>query len=136
MVKYDYDVTIEGFRRVDRRGRPLYINITEARRIVHMLEMGCSLAKIYSKIDFARDISTTTLRTFAKNYNQGNISVEGDYPTPREIVEEISLSTKVEKLEKRVSDLEDTISEINPRCFISAFASEKKEKKPFWRFWK
>ena len=128
MVKYEYDADIEAFKRVDKRGRPLFLNITEARRVENMLKMGCSVPRIYSKIDFSTDISITTLRTFIRNLSEGNISLEGDYPAPVGIVKEIDLETKYEKLAERVEHLEDRLAE------MSALSSE--DKKPFWRIWR
>ena len=128
MAKYEYNIELEAFRRTDKRGRPLYFNITEARRIQNMLEMGCSVPQIYNKIDFERDVSVTNLRTFIRNLNEGNLSLEGDYPAPVGVVKEIGTETKIQALEDRVKALEDEVFETK--------TEESKGYIPFWRKWR
>lgn len=133
MVKYEYNPTLEGFQRVDRRGRVLPINISEGRRIETLLKLGCSVASIYESIDFNKDVTSTTVRTFVKNYREGNISLEGDFPVPEHQFEEVTNDSRLTSLEDRVQTLEDQMSKINPNCFISAFATTTVEKENSWK---
>ena len=132
MVKYDYDVEKECFKRVDNRGRPLMINITEGKKVESMLNLGYPISQIYRKIDWVNDINETNLRTFVRNLQNGNIDVSGDYPAPRPVFEDLTISgleNRIEKLEEIVKNHEDRFSELKSDCFISAFADESNEEK-------
>ena len=93
MVKYEYDIERECFRRVDNRGRPLMINITEGKKVESMLNLGYPVAQIYRKIDWVNDINETNLRTFVRNLNNGNIDVSGDYPAPQIVFEDLTIDS-------------------------------------------
>lgn len=104
MVKYEYRPDIEMFRRVDNRGVSLKVNIVEARRIESMMKLGIKAPTIMSKIDFVNNISMTSLRTIMDNIEQGNINLEGDYPAPVEVLEDLSIEARMDRLEE---DLEE-----------------------------
>lgn len=99
MVKYEYDVATESFKRVDNRGNKLKINITEARRIESLLNLGHNPNYIWNKINFINDVSITTVRTFIKNLEAGNIDLEGDYPAPALLMEDMTMEARVKRLE-------------------------------------
>lgn len=99
MVKYVYDVETESFKRADNRGIKLKINISEARRIESLLTLGHNPNAIYNKMNFAQNVSITTLRTFIKNLEAGNIDLEGDYPAPSVIMQDMSMEARIKKLE-------------------------------------
>lgn len=105
MVKYEYDVEEEGFRRVDRRGRILPINITEARRIESLLNLGWGVDAIHSKMVYTQKVSKTTTRSFIKNLKEGNINLEGDYPAPTKQMEEMDLEARLTRMENDIEDL-------------------------------
>lgn len=106
MVKYQYNVEMEGFQRIDRRGRVLPINITEGRRIDSMSQLGCSSQEIYDGITFnAKTVTHSTVKTFLKNVKEGNINLEGDYPAPSKTIEEMSLESRVDRLEEKMDSL-------------------------------
>lgn len=107
MVKYEYDPAVEGFRRVDRRGRILEINISEGRRIESLMNLGWSADAIFDKMHFNGNATRTTCKTFIKNLKEGNISLEGDFPAPKEIVENLDLEARVSKLEKEIKSLKE-----------------------------
>ena len=91
-MKYEYDVGLEGFRRTDRRGKPLYVNITEANRIINLLNLGHSVADIKGKVSLSSPMGTiTTINSFIRNYNEGNIIIPEDVPAPTKAYE-LSLS--------------------------------------------
>lgn len=98
-MKYEYDVDDEIFKRVDRKGVPLEFNIIEGKRIESMRNLGCSVQKIYDKINFVNDVSITNLRTFIKNLENGNLSVDGDYPAPKVQFRDMNIEARVTKLE-------------------------------------
>ena len=107
MVKYEYNVDVEGFRRVDNRGKTLPINIIEARRIIALKNLGYSVQKIYNEMELNKKISITTLRTFINNYKEGNISIEGDYPAPKKVMDEMALEERVAALERKLKECEE-----------------------------
>lgn len=106
MVKYKYDVDDEVFKRIDKRGYSLKVNIMEARRIKSLMDLGNGPYDIMRKIEFTNNISITTLRTVMKNINEGNITLEGDYPAPTQQLKELDYDIRIRNLEKRVSLLE------------------------------
>lgn len=140
MVEYKYNVELEQFRRVDNRGPSLPFNITEARRIQTMMDLGIKAPSILKKIDFSHEVSMTNLRTFMNNLEQGNIvGLDEDYPAPVGQFMDMDLDSRVLGLEKRVKSLEDIMSELKTDCFSSGFATEKNNKKSVWdkvKIWK
>ena len=131
MVKYEYDIERECFRRVDNRGRPLMINITEGKKVESMLNLGYPVAQIYRKIDWVNDINETNLRTFVRNLNNGNIDVSGDYPAPQIVFEGLTidgLEDRIAKLEEIVKSHEEKFSDMRHECFMSTYVEEPKKK--------
>lgn len=110
MVKYEYRPDLEVFRRIDNRGPSLKFNITEAKRIETLMDMGVKAPTIMRKIDFVNDINETNLRTFMNNLKNGNISLEGDYPAPTGVIESITDGERLSRLEERVNELENAIA--------------------------
>lgn len=128
-MRYDYDVETETFIRIDGRGRPLKFNITEAKRIESLRNLGFSVQKIYDKMDFVNDVTVTNLRTFIKNMENGELSTEGDYPAPTPVFKDLDLEARVSTLEEKLSNIENIISEIKSDCFCTCFAGEPSEEK-------
>ena len=108
MVKYYYDIDEEGFKREDRRGRMLPINITEARRIQSLLDLGWGVDSIDKKMNYTSPMATpTTTKSFVKNLKEGNISLEGDYPAPSKVMEHMDLEARLNAIEQRLDALEN-----------------------------
>lgn len=108
MVNYYYDVGSESFKREDNRGKGLYVNITEAQRIVNLLDLGHSLTEVEGKVTLSNPKGTsTTIKSFIKNYKNGNIEMPIDAPAPVRVFEELSDSSRIDELEERVSALEE-----------------------------
>lgn len=105
MVKYKYNVEMEVFKRVDNRGPPLSVNIVEARRIKSMMDLGIKAPTIMKKINFVNNISITTLRTIMNNIEKGNLMLDGDYPAPSQVMNDMGLEMRVTQLEKEVEEL-------------------------------
>lgn len=112
MVKYEYRSDLEAFKRIDNREPSLKFNIVEARRIESMLEMGTKLPTIYKNIDFVNDVSMTNLRTFVKNLEEGNINLEGDYPSPTVQLEDINYEIRISKLEEDIETIKKSLLDI------------------------
>ena len=111
-MKYEYDINLEAFRREDHRGKPLYVNITEAERIVNLLNLGYPVATITGKVSLSNPKGTvTTLNSFIRNYKQGNIVMPEDAPAPTLYYETIDNDDRLDELEKRVSELEKRLNE-------------------------
>lgn len=125
MVKYEYDVESEVFKRVDNRGRHLYVNITEAQRIISLMNLGMNKTKIQSKVTLSHPMGTSsTIETFIKNYKNGNIIIPENAPAPKNIFDEFVEESRMDKLEERVKNLENLMAEIKSDCFCSSFATE------------
>ena len=76
MVKYNYNVEMEAFKRSDNRGKAIYVNVAEAQKIVSMLELGYSVADICGKVSLnSPKGSLTTIKSFIRNYKSGNIEI-------------------------------------------------------------
>lgn len=138
-MKYEYRVEEEDFKRVDNRGSPIRINISEARQIESLLNLGYSVAKIYEKVDFENDVSMTNLRTFIRNLKEGNIDLDGDYPAPVRMVQEMGDDVRIAELEEKLKELQVKVAnhevmfnELKDDCWASAFATEPK-RKVTWR---
>lgn len=109
-MKYDYNSELECFEREDKLGKKFYINSNEAQRIVTMRNLGYSIGRICAKLRFnSGKVSESTVVNFLKNVDDGNIIVDGDYPAPKKIMEDLTVSDRIIDLEERVSDLEDKI---------------------------
>ena len=109
MVEYRYNVDLEMFRRVDNRGPSLPFNITEARRIESMMNLGMKAPSILKKIDFVNEVSMTNLRTFMNNLEDGNIlGLDEDYPVPNGQFVDLDSQARLTSLEERVTRLENS----------------------------
>ena len=135
MAKYIYDVDLEAFRRTDKRGKPLYVDIIEANRIINLIELGHSVADITGKVSLSNPKGTvTTINSFIKNYNQGNIEMPTDVPAPVHNFKSLTDTDRINALEERVTELENRLSEIKSDCFMTAFAGESKNESR-WKKW-
>lgn len=106
-MKYEYNVKLEAFKRIDNRGKPLFVNVIEANRIVHLLNLGYSISEITTKVTLSNPKGTaTTLNSFIRNYKQGNIEIPTDVPSPRRQFESMTDNDRLNSLEERVIKLE------------------------------
>lgn len=125
MVKYLYNADLEAFRREDKKGKPLYINIIEANRIINLLELGHSVADINGKIALSNPKGTaTTINSFIRNYKEDNIVIPENAPAPIHNFESLSDSSRISALEERVTDIENFIN-----GFSNAISKKKEESK-------
>ena len=122
-MRYEYDVETETFRRIDGRGRALEFNITEAKRIESLRNLGFSVQKIYDKIDFANDVSITNLRTFIRNLESGELSTEGDYPAPAPVIKDLDLEARVQRLEEKMANSHVPVRKITDKRIIDKVKS-------------
>lgn len=132
MVKYEYNPHIEGFKRVDNRGHTLDIDIVEARRIVALKNLGYSVTDIFKEMDLARKISVSTLRTFLKNYENGNISIEGEFPVPQKHLDEMDNEVRIDDLERRIKSLEEWKESFICSCQTEITEKSTKDKVKEW----
>ena len=127
MVKYYYDVQLEAFKREDNRGKPLYVNVTEANRIVNLINLGHSVPSIMSKVKLSNPLGTnTTVKSFIKNYHEGNITIPTDAPAPVRVFESLTDSDRLDAIENRMTDLENKFAEIKSDCSCTSFAGAGK----------
>lgn len=108
MANYNYNPNKEAFvREKDNRGKPIYVNVTEAQRIVSLIDLGYSVADIENKMSLSNPKGTsTTVRSFIKNYKEGNIQIPNDAPAPSRIFDGLTDNDRLNELEERVSKLE------------------------------
>lgn len=120
-MNYKYDVEQECFVREDGLGKKFWINSSEAHRIMSMYSLGNSIGEIRNKIEFvnARKVTESTIVNFIKNVNNGNIELNKDYPAPIRMVESITDSDRISKLEERVSNLEELFKSHECECNVS-----------------
>lgn len=72
-----------------------------------MRDLGNSIGMICAKIQFhSNKVSESTVINFLRNVDEGNIIVDGDYPAPKEVLEDLTVSDRISNLEERVSVLE------------------------------
>jgi len=108
MANYKYNVELEVFKRTDNRGNYLAVNISEAQRIVTLLNLGYSISKIENKVKLTNPkAGTSTIKSFIKNYKEGNIEIPEDAPAPVQDIEELTLDDKTSNIEERMSKLEE-----------------------------
>ena len=110
-MRYEYDVEVEGFRRVDRLGRILKININEGRRIASLVDLGYTDSQIHEMMIYTRNVKRSTTTTFIKNLKEGNINLEGDYPAPTKVMEHMDMESRISELEEKVNWLIDRIDD-------------------------
>lgn len=120
MVSYTYDEQCECFKRDDNRGRPLAVNVSEAQKIVSLMDLGYSMNEITGRVSLSDPKATvSTIRSFIRNYRNGNIKMPVDAPAPTRNFENFSNDIKIEELERRVSELEKKIQSSEPVQKIS-----------------
>lgn len=115
MKKYKYNTEFECFERFDENGRPsgkkLWVNITEAQRIVTLYELGNSIGLIQSKMKFnSTKASGSTVKTIINLYENDEIELDGDYPAPHQDYDELDMGGRIDSLENRVKHLENIVS--------------------------
>lgn len=109
-MKYEYSESEECFKRMDNRGRPLFVNIVEARQIESYLDLGYSVEEIKDKVKLSnRKAGRHTIISVIKNLKEGNIELEGDYEIPFPQLIEVDDDMRISALEKRVSILEEKL---------------------------
>lgn len=110
MANYIYNPNKEAFVREDNRGKPLYINITEAQRIISLMDLGYSVADIENKMSLCNPKGTsTTVKSFIKNYKSGNIEIPENAPAPAGVFDGLTDNDRLNELEERVSKLEEQL---------------------------
>ena len=110
-MRYDYNIVQECFIREDGLGKKYPLNITEARRIMTLLELGNSIPEIRNKIQFhSNKVSESTIKNFIAQVKKGNISLEGDYPAPNEVMFELTLSERVDRLEEAIDEIKEQLN--------------------------
>ena len=121
MVKYNYNAEMEAFKRADNRGKAIYVNVAEAQRIVSMLELGYSVADICGKVSLnSPKGSLTTIKSFIRNYKNGNIEIPTDAPAPSNVYESMDYDVRFEELENKVLALEERIDKLeNPIRYVA-----------------
>lgn len=108
MAKYNYNPNKEAFVREDNKGKPLYVNITEAQRIVSLIDLGYSVADIENKMSLSNPKGTsTTVKSFLKNYKKGNINMPDNAPAPSMVFDSMTDNDRLTALEERVTALEN-----------------------------
>ena len=124
MVEYYYDVESEVFKRADNRGNYLAINVAEAQRIISLLDLGYSVIGIKNKVQISNPrCKSSTVDSFIKNYNQGNINMPEDAPAPALVFESFEDENRLDALEKRVSELESELDELKNNGLTSKVKS-------------
>ena len=114
MAKYHYDIEDEVFKREDNRGRHLAVNISEAQRIVTLINLGYSSYKIEKKVSLSNPKSgCTTIETFVNNYKKGNIELPENAPAPAKVFQSLTDNDRLSNLEERVGKLEEWIEHNN-----------------------
>ena len=132
MVKYNYNTEMEAFKRNDNRGKPLYVNITEAQRIVSLLELGYSVSDVCGKISLNNPKGTvTTIKSFIRNYNEGNITIPQDAPAPALLFDSVDDEARISELERRVSRLEKAMNNCMCNCNEEQSIGDKVKK--WWK---
>ena len=119
-MKYYYQEKEECFKRVDGKGRPLYVNISEARRIDNFIKLGYSVEEIKEKIlPLAnKKAGRYTVVSIVKNIKEGNVELDGDYAIPETQLNEITDSQRISALEERVTSLEKKMMTENKKSTL------------------
>lgn len=112
MANYIYNPNKEAFVRENNKGKPLYVNITEAQRIVSLMDLGYSRTDVENRIILSNPKGTsTTVRSFIRNYKAGNIQMPDDAPAPSRVFDSLTDSDRLNELERRVTELENKFEE-------------------------
>ena len=116
MAEYYYDADDEVFKRTDRKGNHLAINIVEAHRIIQMIDMGVSKYKINREIEPTNPkAGSSTVNSFIKNYEKGNIIMPENAPAPVQVFKSITESDRLDSMEERIEKLERDLEEFERR---------------------
>lgn len=113
-AKYEYNSKLECFERRDKngviRGKKVWANIDEARRVVTMHQLGNSKDQIANKIVFnSPKASAYTVRTIIELWEDNRIVIDGDFPAPVKVYEEMDYEVRITELEHRIEKLEDLL---------------------------
>ncbi len=126
-MKYNYSIEQECFIREDNLGKKYPINITEARRIMTLVDLGNSVSEIRNKIRFkSNKVAESTIKNFIIQVRNGNISLDGDYPAPADVVFELTLDERISRLEEDIAEIKE---QLNAPCTC------KNEDESRWKKW-
>lgn len=127
-MKYEYFEDDECFRRVDNRGRPLFVNISEALQIESLMNLGYSVEEIKDRVKLSnRKAGRNTVVSMIKNIREGNVDLTGDYTIPVNQLVEVDDDMRISALEKRVDVLETALARLKPEYFIDTIAGKNAE---------
>lgn len=126
-MKYSYNSSLECFERRDAkgvpRGRKLWVNIDEARRIVTLYDLGNSIGVIKSKMQFNNPkASAYTVNTVVSLYENNEIELSGDFPAPSQVFDDLSVDARISQLEHEIEELKsckcNEVSSANTGSFV------------------
>lgn len=114
-MKYNYNSELECFIREDGLGKKIWINSTEAHRIMTMYDLGNSIGEIRNKIKFTypRKVTESTITNFIRNVREGNIILDDNLPAPSDLVVDLTLDERVRRVEDRLDILEELLGSHN-----------------------
>lgn len=119
-MKYNYNAGEECFVREDGLGKRFYINSSEAQRIITMRDLGYTIPKICSKMNFTSGkVYESTVRNFLKNVDDGDLIVSEDYPAPAHQIMELTLEDRLSRLENEFEEFKKKINDPTPNESIS-----------------
>ena len=119
-MKYEYNADLECFVREDGLGKKIWINSSEAQRILTMRDLGYSIPKICNRIQFnSGKVYESSIKNFLKNVDNGNLIVSEDYPAPKNQLIELTLEERISRLEDEWSEFKERIENPAPRKDIS-----------------
>lgn len=134
-MKYEYDDILECFTRQDGRGRKLWVNIVEARKIIGLSRLGYSADQIFSKIMFVNKskVKLSTINTLINLVNELLIDLDKDYPLPQQCPIKEYDDIENSDFEARLYSLEDELVRKN---YLETYPPKKSlwEKVKSWIF--
>lgn len=109
-MKYEYNIEKEAFIREDGLGKKFHINITEARRIITLHDLGNTISEIRNKIQFqSNKVSESTINNFINQVEKGNIDLNGDYPAPSNVIFDLTLEERIDNIEEAINRIEEEL---------------------------
>jgi len=112
-MRYNYNTSLECFERDDKLGKKYWINMNEAQRVMTLYNLGYNGNQIGAKMNFKNTkFTVSSITNFINNVLEGNIVLDDSVPASFEDFTEMSIESRIQKLEEDVAEFEKRLSSV------------------------
>lgn len=123
-MKYEYNSGLGCFERSDGLGKKIWVNMSEAQRIITLRDLGNTIGEIQAKMNFTSNKATSySVKTILNKYDDGSIIIDMSSPASNIQFEDMSMDARIMDLEERLSKLEKLVTDKKEESFTDKVKS-------------